>query len=755
MQLILVSASGVRVVVRVSPNTADGRRAPPSEIRPLFAVAPPRASDGRPLRCSRGAALCAADSLLVASSVEDAHASVELMCVSDLLAARAEDGSPRSDAASLTRLKLHGSLYAVAQEPLPGPPGLGSQLAAQFSTPPSAFVLLTSEGVLRVLKRRPVDALLAAASPHHAAALPLGMPSPAADFFAFYGAEEAACMCLLGALSAGADSPAAERLAGWAHAYGGVATEQVATALPEVSATAQGAVILGQAPRFSGRHGGVYRAAARLLHEAWLAPLCALARPATGGLTLRRPRAFWLRLHSDLVGMLAHLHAHAREWGVPPDAATPPATIAAPPAARMSGGYGANGYGGGLAADGMHARLRASVGGLVFSERAAAEARWGAMHGAPDREAESLAGVLGLVRRVAQLALLLASLAEPDVPPGPNNSALGIAGGGDGSGAPALMERVSMALPAKLYGLLRDGLSLQALAVPLRLDARGKPVPGSWDAEVDTRLPKALFMGLGQVEAAGGAQVTARLRCECPDLFSSSDATSLHGWDLLSRAAAATTAEADRGPLLTEALATFLPVAATDASLDLDALLSAFFEHHAHAYRAPQAAAPAAARSPATAAAERAIAQLPLAAARAVDPSGLAASALTPTGAEGGIDGWSARQRAAICGRLKCYRLLLDKLQLLQRAPLPAGVGAPAAAGGGGQGMVACGGVPGEGSGGVSGVASLSSPGGGAAAGSGWKAVLYAALRYAPEDGLFLQAAAWWLLEVRAAAARP
>jgi hypothetical protein len=697
--------------------------------------------------------------MLVASSVEDAHASVELLCVSDLLAPRAEDGSPRSDAASLTRLKLHGSLYAVAQEPHPGPPSLGNQLAAQFSSPPTAFVLLTSEGVLRVLKRRPVDALLSAASPHHAAALPLGTPSPAADFFAFYGAEEAACMCLFGALSAGADSPAADRLAGWAHAFGGMATEHVATALPEVSATAQGAVILGQSPRFSGRHGGVYRAAARLLHEAWLKPLCALSRPATGGLSLCKPRAFWLRLHSDLVGMLAHLHAHAREWGVLPATAAPPGAraITSPPA-RMSGGYGgydANGYGANYgSSDASHARLRSSVGGLVFSGRAAAEARWGAMHGAPDEEAESLAGILGLVRRVAQFALLLASLAEPDVPPSANNnSALGITGDSDGSGAPALMERVSTALPPKVYTLLRNGLSLQALTVPMRLDARGKPVPGSWDSEVDTRLPKALFMGLGQVEAAGGAQVTARLRRECPDLFSSSDATSLHGWDLLSRAAAATTAEADRGPLLTEALSTFLPVASSDASLDLDALLSAFFGHHAHAHRAPQAAAPAA-RSISTAAAERAIAELPLAAARASDPTGIAAAALTPSGAEGGLDGWSVRQRAAICGRLKCYRHLFDKLQLLQRAPLPAGVGAPAAAaaaagsGGGMGGGAACGGVPGEGgSNGAREVPKLSSPGGGA--GARWKAVLFAAVRYAPEDELFLQAAAWWLLEVR------
>jgi len=227
MQLVLVSASGVRVAVSVVPGTADGRRPRPAELRPLFAVAPPRASDDRPLRCSRGAELCAADAMLVASSVEDAQGAVELLCVSDLLTAKPEEGAPRSDAASLTRLRLHGSLFAVAEEPVPGPPRLGCQLASQHASGQRSFVLLTSEGVLRVHKRRPVDALLAVASPHYAAALPFGMPSPAADFFAFYGADEAACMCLLGALIAGADSPTADRLAGWAAALGGVAAEQM------------------------------------------------------------------------------------------------------------------------------------------------------------------------------------------------------------------------------------------------------------------------------------------------------------------------------------------------------------------------------------------------------------------------------------------------------------------------------------------------------------------------------------------------
>ena len=95
-------------------------------------------------------ALVAGDTTLLAPSVEDAAGAVELLCVSELLAARGEDGKPASDAASLTRLRLRGSLFAVAEEPRPGPPPLGSALATQHSAALRSFVLLTSEGVQRV-----------------------------------------------------------------------------------------------------------------------------------------------------------------------------------------------------------------------------------------------------------------------------------------------------------------------------------------------------------------------------------------------------------------------------------------------------------------------------------------------------------------------------------------------------------------------------------------------------------------------------
>ena len=520
MQLIAISASGVRVALRVCPNTADGRRAPPAELRPLFAVAPPRATDGRPLHVARGAALSASDCLFVASSMEDAQSAVELLCVSDLLAGRSDDGGTRSDAAALTRLRLHGSLYTIAEEPIPGPPRISNGLAAQFASPPRTFVLLTSEGVMRVVKRRPLDPLLAAASPQQSAAMPMGMPSPAAEFFSFYGAEEAACMCLLGALTTGADSPTAERLAGWAHAFGGMASEHLVNGVPEMSATAQGAVILGQAPRFSGRHGGICRALARLLQEVWLEPLCALRHTATGErLALARPRAFWSSLHMRIVAMLAHLDAHERHWGIPPGAATPPGANPAQRTTHSSsrrGEFGAN-RAIALPEDTSHARLRASIGGLVFSDHRAADARWNAMAGAPDKESESLCAVLSLARRVAQLALLLASLAEFEANQHPD-SGIGIAHSVQASvenaaidGIPALAERVIASVPPKLQTLLREGLTLQALTVPVRLDARGKPT-SAWDTEVEARLPKALFMGLGQIEASGGVQVRSLAR---------------------------------------------------------------------------------------------------------------------------------------------------------------------------------------------------------------------------------------------------
>ena len=56
---------------------------------------------------------------------------------------------------------------------------------------------------------------------------------------------------------------------------------------------------------------------------------------------------------------------------------------------------------------------------------------------------------------------------------------------------PQLVAGLAKPLQAKLRGL-----SLQDLVAPLCKDAQGKPQPGKSDAEVDTKLPKALLVRL-------------------------------------------------------------------------------------------------------------------------------------------------------------------------------------------------------------------------------------------------------------------
>jgi len=349
---------------------------------------------------------------------------------------------------------------------------------------------------------------------------------------------------------------------------------------------------------------------------------------------------------------------------------------------------------------------------------------------ASEKEAESLSAVICLARRVAQLSLLLAAVAEPDEPAAaPPIDTAADAGAGrllSPEVAPGRLAELPE-LPPKLKAHLAAGLTLQGLAVPLLLDGRGKPQPGRWDADIEARLPKALFHALGAAEAAGGAAVTRRLQAECPELFSSADASSLKAWELLSRADAPTTAEPDRAALLSDALAAFLPAVSADASVDLAVLVDAFFAHHARAKRASAPPVdPAPGASPVSEAAERALVQLPLAAVRAADPDNLAPQALSAAGAAAGVDGWSKQQRGAICARLRCYRVLLDKLDFFARPPLPVDphkAPGPAAAS-----------------------AAAAPAAAAAAAGEGWSRLLREALRQAPSDELLLDAAAWWLL---------
>ena len=77
--------------------------------------------------------------------------------------------------------------------------------------------------------------------------------------------------------------------------------------------------------------------------------------------------------------------------------------------------------------------------------------------------------------------------------------------------ADLLLPQLVRGLPKPLQLKLR-ALSLQDLVAPLSKDAQGKPQPGKSDPEVDTRLPKALLMRLGELcGAEAGAPTSAHL----------------------------------------------------------------------------------------------------------------------------------------------------------------------------------------------------------------------------------------------------
>ena len=122
--------------------------------------------------------------------------------------------------------------------------------------------------------------------------------------------------------------------------------------------------------------------------------------------------------------------------------------------------------------------------------------------------------------------------------------------------ADLLLPQLVAGLPKPLQAKLR-GLSLQDLVAPLCKDAQGKPQPGKSDPEVDTKLPKALLMRLGELcGAEAGASISAQLQRDCPTFFCAADAALLRGWELLRRAARPDTAAPDRATLLQQALHT-------------------------------------------------------------------------------------------------------------------------------------------------------------------------------------------------------
>ena len=87
---------------------------------------------------------------------------------------------------SLSRLRLQGTVLAVAEEAGEHPDGTSShssyELTEQHARPARSYIVLTTDGCQRLRKRRPVDELLQAA----AATLPAahaGLASPVEAFF--------------------------------------------------------------------------------------------------------------------------------------------------------------------------------------------------------------------------------------------------------------------------------------------------------------------------------------------------------------------------------------------------------------------------------------------------------------------------------------------------------------------------------------------------------------------------------------------
>ena len=82
--------------------------------------------------------------------------------------------------------------------------------------------------------------------------------------------------------------------------------------------------------------------------------------------------------------------------------------------------------------------------------------------------------------------------------------------------ADLLLPQLVGGLPEPLQRKLR-GLSLQDLMAPLSKDAQGKAQPGKSDPEVDTKLPKALLMRLGELcGAEAGAPIGTLLAYTSP-----------------------------------------------------------------------------------------------------------------------------------------------------------------------------------------------------------------------------------------------
>ena len=196
--------------------------------------------------------------------------------------------------------------------------------------------------------------------------------------------------------------------------------------------------------------------------------------------------------------------------------------------------------------------------------------------------------------------------------------------------------------------------------MPLLKDSSGRPLPGKWDDAIEVRLPKALFMEMGGAE--GGGTLTAELQRHCPTFFSSSDQAALRGWSLLTQARASPQRRTTSAlSSLTSAVQTFTSVI---AHIDLPKLLTALLTQRANLSSTPAAA-------PATRVIDAAIAELPLAAARAADPTFAADTLLVGKSNVGGISEWPTKLKSLLATRLRCYGLLLAKIELIATPPPP------------------------------------------------------------------------------------
>ena len=718
LQLVITTVSGVRVYLAVVDANEKGLESAPdspraARLKPLYALPPPR-----PLKCQRGTVLNAAEVNVLAdelarSGQEPSHREWELLCLSDLpllpsYRPEAEDGK-----SSLSRLRVPGVVLALAEDVHEYENEYEYELVSQHRVDPArarTFIVLTTSvaGVKRIIKRRPVDELQMLLEASSVSGLE---PS---DFFRRYGPDEACAMCLLSAISQPAISQPAKQaqLAEWARRGGEGASSAMAAGqgrAPNAAMVAQTAAAHGQAmplaeKRYSGRHGGLCRVLARLLQPYWDRPLVhKVPEPSnsTGEeLRLCEPRRErWIKLQGKLLSLISHIETHGEAWGRTGAAgyagANPRASLGGGGAVGMHQlGQGLLGYAGanpraslgGGGAVGMH-----QLGQGLLADPNVTQAlrhvpqalRLGAVvsQGEADLtklEADAIDALYYFARRAAEAATFLATIAADSPAPG---------GGGASVLEPArlhLLDSLAKPLDAPLREALLK-MTFADLLVPHQRDAHGRPQPDKWDSRVEIELPKKLFMAFGKVE---GVQRASQLQDHCQTFFSDAHKEEQNGWTLLKNAVDKPEQRTDD---VKKALNAFGRVAAhIDLPQVLDALLinrakfatdgttsAAVLKELDKGIASLPLAAARADDPTRDASSLLGIASLPLAAARADDPTRDDTSLLVAGGgAMAGepmaiIKGWPAMKKECLVRRLSRYHLLFQKGEELQKPQKP------------------------------------------------------------------------------------